>query len=99
MVPIYFNYDKIKPEYNTNITTKYGYYDLDLELVTPTSIVNQNLGNFMIYSSINYTDSILFNSVRPGLLTYKSKLSIYIRDIAFCLLDLFGFMNKQKKII
>ena len=94
-IPIYFNYDNNIPTYTTNVTTKYGYYDLDLELITPTSETNQNLGPFMIYTGINYTDSSLFNSIRPGLLIYKSNLSHMIRDISFCLLDLFGFTQQK----
>lgn len=94
-IPIYFNYDQDIPLYTTNITTKYGYYDLDLQLTTPTSETNQNLGLFMIYTTINYSDNILFKSIRPGLLKYKSNISFIIRDLAFCLLDLFGFIRQE----
>lgn len=94
-IPIYFNYDQDMPSYTTNVTTKYGYYDLDLQLITPTSEKNQQLGAFMIYTMINYSDTIMLNSIRPCLLAYKSSISFFIRDIAFCLLDLFGFTKQE----
>ena len=90
-IPVYFDFQHEQPTFETNFTSSYGIYDLELEMEVPTSPNNQNLGQFMVETELREKNRLFFNSRRPALLTYTSAASHLIRDFLFCLLDLFHF--------
>ena len=93
-VPVFFDYSQKIPEANATFLIPYGTYNLELEMTVPTSPVNQNIGQFMLNTKIFNNNKVFFESSRPALLTYTSQMSLMLRDVLCCLLDLVHFTSQ-----
>jgi hypothetical protein len=94
-VPLYFDFTKEHPAYVANITTSYGYYDLDIEMKVPTVVDHTKV--FMVEVLIkNHNNAQLFHSQRPAMLKHKSLVTRVIRDVLFCLLDIFQLTAESR---
>ncbi|KAI8074038.1 putative adipose-regulatory protein-domain-containing protein [Gongronella butleri] len=74
-------------------------YDVFVQLHVPTSDINFNLGNFMIYTELQTQDGTkLAQSSRPAILRYQSQAQRILHVLAKAIPLLVGFLEESQVI-
>ncbi|KAI7898335.1 putative adipose-regulatory protein-domain-containing protein [Cokeromyces recurvatus] len=74
-------------------------YDISIQLHVPTSDINFNLGNFMVYAQLQTLDgTVLIESSRPAILRYQSYSQRILRVLAKSIPLLIGWTDESQHI-